>query len=324
MAVVVVAGVVNVQQTVLVEGFPLPYTSVRHVRDALRLEVAGVGANVARGLATLGDAASGDATSRDAASGDAASGDEVRLATFLGDEPAGRLARDTLAREGLAGPGILRGDATAQSAVLVDSDGRRQIITDLKGLPEARYPAEVFRSLLDGAALASISTIGFARDLLPVAAAADVPIAVDLQATSGLDDAYATDWIDHASIVFCSAERLATSPEAFAVDVLARGRARIVVVSLGADGCLLAVAGGSPPRRIAARAPFGVVDTTGAGDALFAGFLHTWLRTGDPDRAIATAVLAAGWAVGFPGTSRYPSAGDLAGMTHGADRPGRQ
>lgn len=79
---------------------------------------------------------------------------------------------------------------------------------------------------------------------------------------------------------------------------------------MGAEGCLLAVAD-REPRTVAARAPFGVIDTTGAGDALFAGFLHTWLRTSDPDQAIVTAVLAAGWAVGFPGTSRYPTGPEL-------------
>ncbi|OHV21478.1 sugar kinase [Parafrankia soli] len=298
MAAVVVAGVVNVQQTIPVEGFPVHYSPVRYAHSPLRLGVAGVGGNVARGLAALGD--------------------EVRLATFLADDDAGCLARDTLAREGLAGPGVLRADATAQSAVLVDPDGRRQITTDLKGLPTARYPAPVFRGLLDGAQLASISTIGFARDLLPVATAADVPIAVDLQATTGLDDTYAADWVAHASIVFCSAENLTVAPADFAGQVLAGGRARIVVVGLGARGCLLAVAGRAP-RTVVARAPFGVVDTTGAGDALFAGFLHTWLRSGDPDQAVVTAVLAAGWAVGFPGTGRYPTSAEL--DTLAADAP---
>lgn len=96
MAAVVVAGVVNVQQTIPVEGFPVHYSPVRYAHSPLRLGVAGVGGNVARGLAALGD--------------------EVRLATFLADDDAGRLARDTLAREGLAGPGVLRADATAQSA----------------------------------------------------------------------------------------------------------------------------------------------------------------------------------------------------------------
>jgi len=299
MAAVVVAGVVNVQQTIPVGGFPVHYTPVRYATSPLRLDVAGVGGNVARGLTKLGN--------------------EVRLATFLAEDDAGRLARDTLAREGLVGPGILGADATAQSAVLVDPAGRRHITTDLKDLPTARYPVELFRTLLTGADLASMSTIGFARDLLPVAADAGVPIAVDLQATSGLDDSYAADWIAHASIVFASAESLTVSPVEFAEQILARRKARVVVVGTGARGCLLATPG-REPRTVAAWAPFGVTDTTGAGDALFTGFLHTWLRTGDPGQAIATAVLSAGWAVGFAGTGRYPTSADLDALASAPDR----
>ncbi|CUU56406.1 hypothetical protein Ga0074812_107290 [Parafrankia irregularis] len=40
---VVVAGVVNVQQTIPVEGFPVAYTPVRYLPHGLRLETSGVG-----------------------------------------------------------------------------------------------------------------------------------------------------------------------------------------------------------------------------------------------------------------------------------------
>ncbi len=45
-----------------------------------------------------------------------------------------------------------------------------------------------------------------------------------------------------------------------------------------------------------------MVSTAGAGDTLFASFIHGWLATGNPVRAIERAVLYAGWAVGdsFP------------------------
>lgn len=287
---VAVAGVVNVQQTIPIDGFPLAYSPVRYLNRPLRLDVGGVGCNVARGLSMLGS--------------------DVRLASLLGDDDAGRLARAVLAREGLLGRGVLGTGETAQSAVLVDPRGRRQISTDLKNLPTATYPPRVFEQLIDGAALAVISTIGFARGLLPVAEAAGVPIAVDLQTTSGLDDAYAQDWLDAASVVFCSAENLSVEPAVFAREVLTRGPAQVVVVGMGEQGCLL-VADGRAPRVVRAVAPYGVADTTGSGDALFAGFLHYWLATGDADRAADHAVLVAGWTVGFPGTGRYPTAAQV-------------
>jgi sugar/nucleoside kinase (ribokinase family) len=50
--------------------------------------------------------------------------------------------------------------------------------------------------------------------------------------------------------------------------------------------------------RVAAVAPRGVVNTAGAGDTLFASFLHAWLATGDAVRAVERGVLYAGWKVG--------------------------
>ncbi|KPM51630.1 sugar kinase [Frankia sp. CcI49] len=287
---VVVAGVVNVQQTIPVEGFPVAYAPVRYLPHGLRLATSGVGLNVARALTGLGR--------------------PVRLATVVGRDGAGVLVRDALEQAGLAGAGVVGGECTAQSAVLVDRAGRRQISTDLKDLPLFPYPLEVFAGLLVGAQAAAVSTIGFARRLLPVAVEAGVPIAVDLQATPGLQDTYARDWVERATVVFCSQENLTVSPERFARDVFALGRAKVVVVGLGAAGCVRFLPGMSP-RAVPAVAPFGVRDTTGAGDALFAGFLHYWLRSGDPDDAIDRAVLVAGWTVGFPGTGHYPTHDDI-------------
>ena len=63
---IVVAGVTNVQFSVPVDGFPVAYAPVRYPQGQTGVRVAGVGYNVAAGLAALGG--------------------EVRLATFLGDD----------------------------------------------------------------------------------------------------------------------------------------------------------------------------------------------------------------------------------------------
>ncbi|WP_238434867.1 MULTISPECIES: carbohydrate kinase family protein [unclassified Frankia] len=279
---VVVAGVVNVQQTIPVDDFPVPYSPVRYLPHQLRVEASGVGLNVARTLRALGSS--------------------VVLATMAGADPAGALVRAELDRLGLLGDGVVGTGHTPTSAVLVDKAGARQIHTDLKDVPDAVYPPELFAWLLRGARLAVLSTVGFNRPLLTIAKDARVPIAVDVQTVTGVEDAYSQPWLNAAEILFCSAERLETDPAPFAAAALARFPARIVVVGLGAAGALLAVRD-RPARRVPAVAPFGVVDTTGAGDALFAAFLHSLLAGRDPDTAAERAVLVAGCAVGTPGTA---------------------
>jgi sugar/nucleoside kinase (ribokinase family) len=298
---VVVVGVANVQQTIPVARFPLSYSPVHYATHELRLEASGVGFNVARTLKALGA--------------------EVSLATLVGNDPAGLLVRAELDRAGLPRDGVVDAPATPTSAVLVDRSGARHVRTDLKDLLEATYPPEVFGRLLRGAVLAVISTIGFARPLLDVARRAGVPIATDLQTVATLDDPYPRPWLSVADVVFCSGEQLAAPPEEFAAAALARFPARIVVVGLGADGALLAVRD-RPARRLAAVAPHGVVDTTGAGDALFAGFLDAWLATGDPDLAAARAIMIAGCAVGTPGAGTHVTVDHVTRLAAARRAPG--
>jgi sugar/nucleoside kinase (ribokinase family) len=73
----------------------------------------------------------------------------------------------------------------------------------------------------------------------------------------------------------------------------------VVGIGKGADGAVLGLRDGTLIRA-AAVAPRGVVSTSGAGDALFASFLHGWLATGNPVHALSAAVLHAGWKVGSP------------------------
>ena len=78
--------------------------------------------------------------------------------------------------------------------------------------------------------------------------------------------------------------------------------ARITVVKQGPQGAV-AISG---DLRIAAPAPqVHVVDTTGAGDALAAGFLATWLKNGDLNAALESGVRIATEVVGRVGAGPY-------------------
>jgi sugar/nucleoside kinase (ribokinase family) len=63
-----------------------------------------------------------------------------------------------------------------------------------------------------------------------------------------------------------------------------------VVLKLGQDGAV-AITSESSPRVPAI--PVNVIDTTGAGDALAAGFLAEWIRTNDLNAALHAGVRTA-------------------------------
>ena len=280
---ILVSGLINIETTVRVDGFPIPYFPVRYPFFGVRSTVSGVGYNVARALTTLGN--------------------DVRLLSMVGEDAAGRLARDELRSRGVDDRYVLAQAAeTAQSAILYDGDGRRQIHVDLKDIQEQVYPPALFDKAAEGCRLAVLCNINFSRPLLALARQRGMTVATDVHAIADLDDAYNADFMRAADILFMSHERLPAPPEEWAGAVSARYGNRIVVIGLGAEGALLAVEGDTP-QRTPAVVTRPVVNTIGAGDALFSAFLHVYAQTNDPYLAMRKAVVFASYKVGAAGAA---------------------
>jgi len=101
-----------------------------------------------------------------------------------------------------------------------------------------------------------------------------------------------------AHILFMSHENLLLPPEEWARAALARFRSDIVVIGLGAEGCLLAVRRDGYIGRIPAVFTRPVVNTIGAGDALFSAFLHAYRMHHDPYQALRSAAVFASYKIG--------------------------
>jgi ribokinase len=280
---ILISGLVNIETTVRVDGFPIPYFPVRYPFFGVRSTVSGVGVNISTALTTLGNT--------------------VRLLSIAGDDAPGRLAREALRGRGMDDRYVLAQTAeTSQSAILYDGEGRRQIHVDLKDVQEQVYPVELFHEAAEGCRLAVLCNINFSRPLLSLARQRGMVVASDVHAVADLDDPYNADFMAAADILFMSHERLPAPPEAWAGEVLARYGNRMVVIGLGAEGALLAVQG-EAPQRTPAVFTRPVVNTIGAGDALFSAFLHVYLQTRDPHLAIRKAVVFASYKIGVAGAA---------------------
>lgn len=274
---IVVAGVTSLYMSLGVTEFPGGDQPARSPAW-LRAGVAGAGYHIARILHTLGN--------------------EVSLCTVVGRDRPGDLIRAELLGEGLLGPGTIEGPASSLGVVLVAPDGRRVGYPGLTAVNSVAYPADVFLRNARGADLAVLTNTRFARPLLKQARQLGIPIAVDVHLIADIGDAYNRPWLEVADIVFASHERLPWSPAHWVGQVFDRYPGCTVAgVGCGGDGCVLGLRDGRLVR-VAAVAPRGVVSTAGAGDTLFASFLHSWLTTGNPVRAVERAVLYAGWKVG--------------------------
>lgn len=279
---IVVVGVTSLYMAVPVDEFPIDYQPTRFP-TWLRIGAAGSGCHIARTLRALGN--------------------DVRLCTVVGHDLPGAFVRAELCRGGLLGPGIVDSHASTLGVVLVAADGQRMGQPYLAVVNAVEYPAAVFSQSLRGADLAILTNARFARPLLQHARRLGVPIAVDVHLIADVDDAYNKPWLEVADVIFCSHERLQeTTPARWVSQVFDRyPGCAVAAVGCGGAGCVLGLRDGRM-MRVPAVAPRGVVSTAGAGDTLFASFIHGWLATGNPVRAIERAVLHAGWAIGdsFP------------------------
>ncbi len=279
MGIILVSGLINVETTVRVDGFPIPYSPVHYPFFGVHSRVSGVGYNVATALTTLGDA--------------------VRFLSLIGTGAAGRLVTDALQAERIpAGYVLPHLPQTAQSAILYDATGRRQIHVDLKDIQERTYPTETFEAAAAGCDLAVLCNINFSRPFLARARKLGIPVATDVHTIGDLEDAYNRDFMAAADILFMSDERLPCAPEEWVRSVWNRYGPEIAVVGLGSQGVLLGVRSAGFLERVPAVYTRPIVNTIGAGDALFSAFVHAYSRTRDPYAAIRRATVFASYKIG--------------------------
>lgn len=284
MAPIAVSGLVNLETTVRVERFPLEYFPVTYPFFGVRSTISGVGYNLARALTTLGD--------------------EVRLVSLIGRDPVGKLVQQQLDADGIAGAYVLADpEQTAQSVILYDGNGRRQVHVDLKDLQNRTYPREQFLRALGPCSLAVLCNVNFSRPFLAEARAMGKLVASDVHAIASLDDPYNEDFMRAAHLLFMSHERLPCPPEEWAAAVQGKYGNEVVVIGLGAEGALLAVKADRFVGRVAAVRPRPVLNTIGAGDALFSAFLHYFLKSQDAYGSLRRAVVFAGYKIGEAGAA---------------------
>lgn len=282
---ILVSGLINIETTLKVDSFPLRYEPVRYPFWGVGSTVSGVGYNVAKALTTLGN--------------------EVSFFSLIGKDLWGDLVQMALAQDGISAANVLPLLAqTAQSVIIFESGGRRQIHVDLKDIQESTYPPARFEAALAACDLAVLCNINFNRPFLALAQAAGKEIATDVHTIAELDDAYNEEFMAAARILFMSDEKLPCAPEAWARRLQNRYGTAVIVIGLGREGALLAVKADNFMERVPAVSVRPVVNTIGAGDALFASFVHVYSQTNDPYVALQKAVVFASYKIGETGAAQ--------------------
>ncbi len=220
----------------------------------------------------------------------AASGVETHFVGRVGDDAFGSFLGDEMERAGVLAhlardPSL----ATGKVFVLVDGAGERTMITD-RGAGEALSPEDLPGSLfggghlhLSGYTFSGGSRIETATGALRLARESGMTVSVDPSSVPLLRD-IGTErflgWTRGADLCFPNLEEgalLAGTEDPGRIADTLLGYYSAVVLKLGAEGAIYADEERTHVPAAAAR----VIDSTGAGDALCAGFLAAWL-TGAP------------------------------------------
>lgn len=270
MAHILISGLVNVETTLRVRQFPVEYYPIDYPFFGVNTAVSGVGFNIASALLTLGD--------------------RVKLTSMTGTDFQSAYIRDTFARLSIPTDHLLPALAqTPSSVILYEDSGRRQVWCDLKDIQEKAYPFEP--SLLEDIDLVAACNINFNRPLLAMAKAAGKTIATDVHVLSDIYDGYNRDFMQYADILFLSDEAIGENYADFLRSIADTYGTRIIVLGRGSKGAALCENGAVISLPAVQVGP--VVNTVGAGDALFSAFLHYHVKGFSPMEALMRAQLFA-------------------------------
>lgn len=277
---ILVSGLVNIETTVKVKGFPIEYFPIDYPFFGIKSSVSGVGRNVSKGLLALGET--------------------VRLVSLIGQDAGGSRIQQTLQEDGLALSDLkAQLKETPESLILYDPSGRRAIYSDLKDVQDQVY--EGAEQALEGCQLAVLCNINFSRGFINLAKQKGIPIATDVHVLSDLEDAYNQDFLEAADLLFLSDEKLPCAPEDFIGQIKDKFPAKLIVLGQGSKGAMMYVREEDKLYHLEAVTTRPVINTVGAGDALFSGFVHYYIKGLTPLEALKRAQIFASYKIGESG-----------------------
>ena len=258
-----VSGLVNVETNLRVRSFPVTYYPIDYPFFGINTTISGVGYNIAKAARKLGN--------------------DVTFASLIGSDNEGKRISQALDDDGVdKGLVFEELECTPVSVILYEpiENGRRQIYSDLKDIQEKTLDPERVKGAIYDSDICVLCNSNFNRKLLPLAKGAGKLIATDVHMLNNVKDPFNRDFMRYADILFLSDEDIPTPPRDFVTALKNEYKADIIVMGMGADGALLYERKTDCMLHMPAYSLGGVVNTVGAGDALFAAFIHYYNKLG--------------------------------------------
>lgn len=281
---ILVSGLINIETTLRVNGFPINYYPIDYPFFGIKSEVAGVAYNLSRAFQVLGD--------------------EIKLLSYIGDDEEGQRILRKLKEDNLDYRYILSElKETPTSIILYDRQGKRQIYCDLKDIQEKELLfLDMDKCIRESDIIVACNT-NFNRTFIKKAKELGKTIATDVHVLSNTEDSYNNEFMQYADILFFSDEQLPCNPEIFLDKMKDTYSSKIFVIGMGEKGAMLYERSKNQKYYLQAVRAEKVVNTVGAGDALFSSFLHYYGKGYEPVHALERAQIFAAKKIEYNGAS---------------------
>lgn len=279
-----VAGILERETIVNVEKVPIEYAPVTTTLRSINTGVGGDSYNEAIALKWLGD--------------------HVDFFAMIGQEDKPSLINANSNGIELETKYVLRKlEATPATVIFYDRERNQQYFEDVRNIRDIQYDIDIFKSKLPAADVVVLANANFCRPLLAEAKDAGKKIAVNIRRFSYEKEQYNEYFLKNADILYMSDDVLKEDPYDFTKYIVEKYSPEIVILGLGKDGVLLYNSKDNTYARHKSVKTNEIVNTVGAGNALFSCFLHYYNKTGDPVFSIKNAILFASYKIGFTGSS---------------------
>ncbi len=281
-----VAGFVQFETIVKVDDLPLPYKEFESIPETINTDIGGAGFNEAMALRWLGDEV-------DFMSMVAKNMSRTQIHAYL-EKNEVNLSTDYV---------LQKLDGMPTAVVLYKSSGKKQVFEDVKDIRTVEYDFNLFERQIQDKDMVLMSNCNFCRPLLALAKKYRKPIALNVRSMRAEKIANKADFLAAADIVYISDDDLEGDPYDCINECRKKYDPEIIIMGMGSQGVILYMREDNSVIEYKPVKTYEVVNTVGAGNAIFSAFLHYYVKTKDARDAIKNALLFVSYKISFVGTS---------------------
>ena len=279
-----VAGVTQIETIVKVRKIPITYQELTNEKGSIYTSMGGDAFNEALALKWLGD--------------------DVRFMSIIGreDDPESLNPQHQKIKIGTDYV-IPQMEATPNCVILYDEDRQQQIFEDPKDLRDNVYDMNLFTPVGAWADMVVLANANFCRPFAEAASKYGKKIAVNIRYYNKEKEKYNEDFLKVASILYFSDDTITEDPYDFVKGMSERYGTEIIILGQGSKGVILYDRNQDLIAHYNTVKTNEIVNTVGAGNAMFACFLHYYQENGDSVNAIKNGLLFSSYKIGYMGTS---------------------